>query len=177
LKDLKIRREIKIKKQNKRETCSQNMMTVIQTLSPFFSASSNSLLHLFFRKRATINNLSKKSTRPKVGILTHDSAIRWIGCAVSLLLLLGQEKCTRERVKRVEESKGFINNSRQKMMMMMDVIVYPAGMSPIRVVVLGDAFVTDSQIPGRVSLVCYAVVVDAVVGKRLDFRQVTVKRK
>lgn len=87
----------KDKKQNKRETCSQNMMTVIQTLSPFFSASSNSLLHLFFRKRATINNLSKKSTRPKVGILTHDSAIRWIGCAVSLLLLLGQEKCTRER--------------------------------------------------------------------------------
>lgn len=62
------------------------------------------------------------------------------------------------------------------MMMMMDVMVYPAGMSPIRVVVLGDAFVTDSQIPGRVSLVRYAVVVDAVVGKRLDFRQVTVKR-
>lgn len=60
-------------------------------------------------------------------------------------------------------------------MMMMDVIVYPAGMSPIRVVVLGDAFVTDPQIPGRVSLVRYTVVVDAVVGKRLDFRQVTVK--
>jgi hypothetical protein len=62
-------------------------------------------------------------------------------------------------------------------MMMMDVIVYPAGMSPIRVVVLGDAFVTDSQIPGRVSLVRYTVVVDAVVGKRLDFRQVTVKKE
>ena len=61
--------------------------------------------------------------------------------------------------------------------MMMDVIFYPAGMSPIRVVVLGDAFVTDSQIPGRVSLVGYTVIVDAVVGKRLDFRQVTVKKK
>lgn len=97
---------------------------------------------------------------------------------VCSIVVVGARKMhERERVKRVEESKGFINNSRQKMMMMMDVIVYPAGMSPIRVVVLGDAFVTDSQIPGRVSLVCYAVVVDAVVGKRLDFRQVTVKRK
>jgi len=149
------------------------MMTVIQTLSlsPFFSASSNSLLDLF-PKRATDNNLSKKSTRPKVGILTHDSAIRWIGCAVLLL-----KRCTRERERELK-SRGierFINNSRQWLMMMMDVIVYPAGMSPIRVVVLGDAFVTDPQIPGRVSLVRYTVVVDAVVGKRLDFRQVTVK--
>ena len=81
----------------------------------------------------------------------------------SIVVLNARE---RERVGGIER---FINNSRQKMMMM-DVIVYPAGMSPIRVVVLGDSFVTDSQIPGRVSLVRNTVVVDAVVGKRLDFR-------
>ncbi len=151
------------------------MMTVIQTLSLLFFCLiklSLSLAFIFLEKsqQQQQQQPSKKSTRPKVGILTHDSAIRWIGCAVLLFWMHERE---RERVGGIER---FINNSRQKMMMM-DVIVYPAGMSPIRVVVLGDSFVTDSQIPGRVSLVRYTVVVDAVVGKRLDFRQVTVKWK
>lgn len=60
---------------------------------------------------------------------------------------------------------------------MMDASIYPTGMSPIRIIVLSDAFVTDSQIPGCVSLVRYTVIVDTVVGKRLDFRQVTVKKE
>jgi hypothetical protein len=82
--------------ENKRETCSKHDDGNSNALSPF-SASSNSLLHLF-RKRSHQQQLSKKSTRPKVGILTHDSAIRWIGCAV--LLLNARES------QRVEESKG-----------------------------------------------------------------------
>ena len=57
-----------------------------------------------------------------------------------------------------------IINERQRRIRWCIVLNYPAGMSPVRVVVLGNAFVADAQIPGRVSLVRYTVVVDAVVG-------------
>ena len=52
---------------------------------------------------------------------------------------------------------------------------YPAGLSPVGVVVLGDAFVTDAEIPGRVALVRHGVVVNTVVGQRFDPRQITAR--
>ena len=53
------------------------------------------------------------------------------------------------------------------------IVNYPAGLSPVGVVVLGDAFVTDAEIPGRVALVRHGVVVNTVVGQRFDPRQIT----
>lgn len=52
---------------------------------------------------------------------------------------------------------------------------YPARLSPVGVVVLGDALVADAQVPGRVALVSHAIVVHAVVWKRFDLGQVTIK--
>lgn len=50
---------------------------------------------------------------------------------------------------------------------------YSSWLSSIRVIVLGDAFVTDAQVPGRVPLVCHAVVVNSVVGQRFNLGQIT----
>lgn len=57
------------------------------------------------------------------------------------------------------------------------IVNYPAGLSPVGVVVLGDSFVADAEIPGRVALVRHGVVVNAVVGQRLDFRQITARKE
>lgn len=54
---------------------------------------------------------------------------------------------------------------------------YSSWCSSIRVIVLGDAFVTDAQVPGRVPLVCHAVVVNSVVGQRFNLGQITKKRR
>lgn len=54
---------------------------------------------------------------------------------------------------------------------------YSSWCSSIRVIVLGDAFVTDAQVPGRVPLVCHAVVVNSVVGQRFNLGQITKKKK